>query len=323
MRPGTRGCASSRFQSACTNAAASASRSAGAASRRSVISRVTCRSGGGSSDLTARLAGRADPLPDLPRALRRVRQADLRPRVLRSASPGSLSMRLPRSASAPATRASPSSSENGSTGRKNGRGRVDGDGGDRRRRALSPPGGLSSRSSPGPRGRRSFRSSPQPGSESCSPRLLGIYVRSGGRTRRATYWRSQRSAPLRGDALVFEDTEAGIASARAAGTRVVALLGTQKREKGQRPIGRDDRHPVAPALAGMTWTIAHGGASAELPENTLPAFERAKNELPALVLSSSTSTRPGRAPRRLPRPAQVREPAPGRRWSSSARGGSA
>ena len=34
-----------------------------------------------------------------------------------------------------------------------------------------------------------------------------------------------------GETLVFEDTEAGIASARAAGTRVVALLGTQKRER--------------------------------------------------------------------------------------------
>ena len=33
------------------------------------------------------------------------------------------------------------------------------------------------------------------------------------------------------DALVFEDTEAGIASAKSAGTRVVALLGTQARER--------------------------------------------------------------------------------------------
>jgi beta-phosphoglucomutase-like phosphatase (HAD superfamily) len=36
----------------------------------------------------------------------------------------------------------------------------------------------------------------------------------------------------RGDeALVFEDTEAGVAAAKAAGTRVVALLGTQPRER--------------------------------------------------------------------------------------------
>ena len=39
--------------------------------------------------------------------------------------------------------------------------------------------------------------------------------------------------------------------------------------------GRDDRRPVAPAPARMTWTIAHRGASAELPENTPAAFERA------------------------------------------------
>ena len=39
--------------------------------------------------------------------------------------------------------------------------------------------------------------------------------------------------------------------------------------------GGDDRRPVAPALARMTWTIAHRGASAELPENTPAAFERA------------------------------------------------
>lgn len=33
------------------------------------------------------------------------------------------------------------------------------------------------------------------------------------------------------DAIVFEDTEAGVASAKAAGTRVVAVLGTQPRER--------------------------------------------------------------------------------------------
>jgi len=33
------------------------------------------------------------------------------------------------------------------------------------------------------------------------------------------------------ETLVFEDTEAGVASAKAAGTRVVALLGTQARER--------------------------------------------------------------------------------------------
>jgi beta-phosphoglucomutase len=34
-----------------------------------------------------------------------------------------------------------------------------------------------------------------------------------------------------GETLVFEDTEAGVASAKAAGARVVALLGTQERER--------------------------------------------------------------------------------------------
>ena len=34
-----------------------------------------------------------------------------------------------------------------------------------------------------------------------------------------------------GETLVFEDTEAGVASAKAAGTRVVAVLGTQARER--------------------------------------------------------------------------------------------
>jgi beta-phosphoglucomutase-like phosphatase (HAD superfamily) len=34
-----------------------------------------------------------------------------------------------------------------------------------------------------------------------------------------------------GETLVFEDTEAGVASAKAAGARVVAVLGTQARER--------------------------------------------------------------------------------------------
>ena len=33
------------------------------------------------------------------------------------------------------------------------------------------------------------------------------------------------------DALVFEDTEAGVAAAKAAGTRVIAVSGTQPRER--------------------------------------------------------------------------------------------
>jgi beta-phosphoglucomutase-like phosphatase (HAD superfamily) len=34
-----------------------------------------------------------------------------------------------------------------------------------------------------------------------------------------------------GETLVFEDTEAGVAAAKAAGTRVIAVLGTQRRER--------------------------------------------------------------------------------------------
>ena len=41
----------------------------------------------------------------------------------------------------------------------------------------------------------------------------------------------ERSASQAAETLVFEDTEAGVASAKAAGTRVVALLGTQAPER--------------------------------------------------------------------------------------------
>ena len=79
-----------------------------------------------------------------------------------------------------------------------------------------------------------------------------------------------------GDVLAFEDTEAGVASAKAAGLRCVGVLGTMGPSGWRRPTSSssDRRRPPA-APAGMTWVIAHRGASWHEPENTLPAFERA------------------------------------------------
>ena len=87
----------------------------------------------------------------------------------------------------------------------------------------------------------------------------------------------ESSASQRAETLVFEDTEAGVASAEGGGRacgRSARDAGTGAARRGRRESG-DDRRPVAPAPARMTWTIAHRGASAELPENTPAAFERA------------------------------------------------
>src|SRR6185503_12697431 len=62
------------------------------------------------------------------------------------------------------------------------------------------------------------------------------------------------------DVVAFEDTEAGVAAARAAGLRCLGVRGT---------------HADEPLAGRMTWIIAHRGASADERENTLPAFERA------------------------------------------------
>ena len=127
----------------------------------------------------------------------------------------------------------------------------------------------------------------------------------------------------RGDALVFEDTEAGVASAKAAGTRVVAVArnaAARAARRGRRG-GRGDRRPVAAAPARMTWAIAHRGASAELPENTLAAFERAI-ELGADFVELDVHAAAGRLARRLPRPAARRRAAPRGGGRAAARAGS-
>ncbi len=77
--------------------------------------------------------------------------------------------------------------------------------------------------------------------------------------------------------VAFEDTEAGVASAKGAGAYCVARRrdaparapGRSRRARGRtRPGGRLEAPP-------LTLVIAHRGACWELPENTLAAFERA------------------------------------------------
>ena len=97
--------------------------------------------------------------------------------------------------------------------------------------------------------RRAFRSRSSPGAfrAEIAPALEGaglgraLLARSSPRTtshtashiRRATSGRCACSAPGRepGDALAFEDTEAGVASAKAAGLRCVGVLGTMGPER--------------------------------------------------------------------------------------------
>ncbi len=88
-----------------------------------------------------------------------------------------------------------------------------------------------------------------------------------------------RAAELLGvapeDLLAFEDTDIGVASARNAGAYVVGLtrtIGIERMAGADELIERIDarRGRKTPVLV-----IAHRGASHELPENTLPAFERA------------------------------------------------
>ena len=80
------------------------------------------------------------------------------------------------------------------------------------------------------------------------------------------------------DVLVFEDTEASVSSARAAGVgRVLAVTGTLDPERLR---GADEliEHVDVDLMRRehrVMLVIAHRRASAELPENTLPAFERA------------------------------------------------
>ena len=79
----------------------------------------------------------------------------------------------------------------------------------------------------------------------------------------------------------FEDTEPGIASATGAGVRCIAVRGTSSPRlvSGRRTSWsrRSTSTSSRASLEAVTrpLVIAHRGASAELPENTLPAFERA------------------------------------------------
>ena len=79
------------------------------------------------------------------------------------------------------------------------------------------------------------------------------------------------------DVVAFEDTEAGVASARGAGLRCLAVRGHapgRAARRGRRHRRRDRRR-ARPVARRMTWVIAHRGASVDERENTLPAFERA------------------------------------------------
>ena len=81
------------------------------------------------------------------------------------------------------------------------------------------------------------------------------------------------------DFLVFEDTEAGVVSAKAAGMRCYAVLGTLVPERLTRAdeiVERIDlaAHPEDPRR-GVMLVLAHRGACWEAPENTVEAFELA------------------------------------------------
>ena len=118
-------------------------------------------------------------------------------------------------------------------------------------------------------------------------RMLSL-PRHGGRRRRAasrrptrTQRRSRRLGDARpADVVAIEDTEAGVASAKAAGLHCVAVLGTHPRERlaDADEIADAARRRARPAAAPVTLVIAHRGASWHERENTLPAFERAIRE---------------------------------------------
>ena len=74
--------------------------------------------------------------------------------------------------------------------------------------------------------------------------------------------------------VVLEDTDIGVTSAKAAGAYVVGItrtLGAKRMREADELVGPGRRRPRRATVL----VIAHRGASAELPENTLPAFERA------------------------------------------------
>ncbi len=90
--------------------------------------------------------------------------------------------------------------------------------------------------------------------------------------------RTARGEGSRPDEVVaFEDTEAGVASAKAAGLDCVAVLGTHPAERlrhaNEVVDASNGRHRAAPPR--MTLVIAHRGACAKLPENSLAAFQGA------------------------------------------------
>ena len=78
-----------------------------------------------------------------------------------------------------------------------------------------------------------------------------------------------------GELLVFEDTDVGVAAAKAAGCRVAALTRTVGADRLRRRRRARRAHRRRDAGAVPVLVIAHRGASYDLPENTLPAFERA------------------------------------------------
>ena len=80
------------------------------------------------------------------------------------------------------------------------------------------------------------------------------------------------------EVIVFEDTEVGVAAAKAAGMYCVGItrtLGAERLAAGRRADPRDRPRRGATAAPVTPLVIAHRGASWDLPENTLPAFERA------------------------------------------------
>ncbi len=138
-----------------------------------------------------------------------------------------------------------------------------------------------SRSSRAPPARRSSRSSRRPGSRRCSPRSSPPTTSSHGKPHPEGYL---RVLELLGDGvradevLVFEDTEVGVAAAKAAGMYCVGItrtLGAAAARRGRRADPRDRPRRGATAARVTPLVIAHRGASWDLPENTLPAFERA------------------------------------------------
>ena len=157
--------------------------------------------------------------------------------------------------------------------------RIDGDRRRCARRCASPPSVFRSRSSPArpardragprrsrPRGRRRVVvAEDDVRAGQAGPRWLPARARGA------------RRRPTPPDVVAFEDTEAGVASAKRGRAAMSRRTRNTRPTSGSRRPTRSSTRSTSRSSGAcrMTWVIAHRGASADERENTLPAFERA------------------------------------------------